>query len=303
MSEPMMQPVADCITQLASRAQALLEGHAYLRQVIRSTLTGLALYGACVAIVMLAEAWHRRGMGAYRKRTAVNDLAYMVFYRCSVYALLAGPLYGLLMPWLHVFRLHLLHPLHPVAAMFAAWITFDFMRYWTHRLQHTSAFLWAFHSVHHAPTELTLLSANRIHAGEQLATGLLLLVPGLVFGIPAPLWLPVVFLQTLIETMSHARLPWTFGPFSRLLVSPALHAVHHSAEAKDHHRNFAGVFPIWDVLFGTFASPVRDEPLRFGVDGMDVPERLSAQFLHPFRMLFAAEPRTSPLPEEEPATP
>jgi sterol desaturase/sphingolipid hydroxylase (fatty acid hydroxylase superfamily) len=302
MSDPTMQPLADGIARLYDRAQALLEGHAYLQQLITATLTGLALYGACVTLVLLAEAWHRRGVGVYRSRTAFNDLAYMVFYRCSIYALIAGPVYGLLMPRLQMFRLQLFHPLHPIAGMLAAWLMSDFLRYWTHRLQHTSAFLWAFHSVHHAPTELNLFTANRIHAGEQLAVGLLLLVPGLIFGIPAPLWLPVVFLQTLIETMSHARLPWTFGPLARVLVSPALHAVHHSAEARDHHRNFAGVFSIWDVLFGTFAEPTREQPLRFGVEGMHIPERLTSQFLHPLRMLFGAELRRPPAAEEEPVS-
>ncbi|HWW62745.1 MAG TPA: sterol desaturase family protein, partial [Thermoanaerobaculia bacterium] len=173
--------------------------------------------------------------------------------------------------------------LPPLVSIPLCWITFDFLNYWIHRLQHTVRPLWAFHSVHHTATQLTMLTGNRIHAFEQLYVSLMLLVPVLLLGIQ-PRWLPIVFAQVLLETLQHARVRWSFGPLYRIVVSPRFHAFHHSADEREHNGNYGRIFSCWDVLFGTFVSstqPVR----RFGVDDMVVPERLTAQFFHPFRYL------------------
>jgi len=39
--------------------------------------------------------------------------------------------------------------------------------------------------------------------------------------------------------------------FGLVLASPEFHGVHHSADQRDYDTNFAGTFPLWDVLFGT----------------------------------------------------
>jgi len=155
----------------------------------------------------------------------------------------------------------------------------------TPRARHGVRPLWAFHSVHHTQTQLTFLSANRIHFFEQLYVGVLMIVPAFLLGIPQPRWLPILFVQIFSETVQHARLNWTFGRLHRLVVSPAAHAVHHSIDAGEHHSNFGRVFLLWDVLFGTFV-PAEERVRRFGVDGMEVPERLTAQLVHPFRVLL-----------------
>lgn len=71
----------------------------------------------------------------------------------------------------------------------------------------------------------------------------------------------------------------------RLLVSPASHAVHHSTDAREYNANYGRVFSFWDVLFGTFAAR-HQTARRYGVEGMDVPDSLTAQFIHPFRVLL-----------------
>ena len=111
-------------------------------------------------------------------------------------------------------------------------------------------------------------------------------IPAFLLGMPQPLWLPILMAQVFSETMQHARLTWTFGPLHRLFVSPAIHAIHHSADEREYNGNYGRVFSLWDALFGTF---VRADGRRCeGVEGMDVPERLTAQFIHPFRVLAGA---------------
>ncbi len=262
----------------------LLAQHPYLQELVTSTLIGLGVYAVCVLVIVAAELSQRHDMSVYRTRGALNDLAYAVFYKCSIYSILVLPLFGLLTPRLQFLRVGLLLHMPPILSLIACWLIFDFMNYWMHRLQHAVGPLWAFHSVHHAPRRLTFLTANRIHAFEQLYAGVLMIIPAFVLGIAQPRWLPILLAQTFSETIQHSRLTWSFGPWGRLFVSPALHAVHHSADAREYNGNYGRVLSLWDVLFGTFVLSEKDTR-NHGVEGMDVPESLTAQFVHPFRVL------------------
>jgi sterol desaturase/sphingolipid hydroxylase (fatty acid hydroxylase superfamily) len=264
----------------------LLGRHPFLRELIISTLAGLGVYGVCALVVVAAELKQHGDMSVYRTRNTLNDLAYAVFYRCSIYNILVIPLFSFLSPRLQFARIGLLSPLPPLVAVIVSWIAMDLLNYWTHRLEHAVPALWAFHSVHHAQTRLTFLSANRIHAVEQLYSGILMIVPAFVIGVPQRLWLPLLFLQLLSETLQHSRLNWSFGSMHGLVVSPAFHKIHHSADEREYNGNYGRFFSLWDAMFGTF---VRSSMMtrQYGVSGMDIPETLTGQFIHPFRYLMS----------------
>ena len=80
--------------------------------------------------------------------------------------------------------------------------------------------------------------------------------------------------------LTHANLNWTFGPLRYLVASPVFHRWHHSADADCQARNFAPMFPVWDLMFGTFHMPAGERPGLFGAEG--VPDGLFRQLLHPF---------------------
>jgi hypothetical protein len=42
-----------------------------------------------------------------------------------------------------------------------------------------------------------------------------------------------------------------------IIVTPNLHRIHHSAYQPETDSNFSAVFPIWDILFGTFRTKTR----------------------------------------------
>jgi len=148
--------------------------------------------------------------------------------------------------------------------MLAAWIIFDFLNYWMHRLQHAFRPLWVLHRFHHAQTELTFLTASRIHVLEQLYVGILMMIPALLLGVPQPRLLPILVLQIFSETVQHARLQWTYGRLHGVIVSPVFHLTHHSVDVRHHNANYARIFSLWDVLFGTFIRA--EEPVeRFGL--------------------------------------
>ena len=47
-------------------------------------------------------------------------------------------------------------------------------------------------------------------------------------------------------------------------------------------KNFAGLFPFWDVVFGTFYMPRGEAPRSFGTN-TPVPKTVLGQLLFPFR--------------------
>jgi sterol desaturase/sphingolipid hydroxylase (fatty acid hydroxylase superfamily) len=54
----------------------------------------------------------------------------------------------------------------------------------------------------------------------------------------------------------------------RIVVSPAHHQVHHSANPKHFNKNFGSCLALWDWMFGTPYMPEKTrEPLTFGFPG------------------------------------
>jgi sterol desaturase/sphingolipid hydroxylase (fatty acid hydroxylase superfamily) len=73
------------------------------------------------------------------------------------------------------------------------------------------------------------------------------------------------------------------------------HRWHHSAAAESREKNYAPLFPLWDLMFGTFYMPAHARPDRFGADG--VPEDLVGQLVYPLRRApRAARPSGSAMP-------
>jgi sterol desaturase/sphingolipid hydroxylase (fatty acid hydroxylase superfamily) len=81
----------------------------------------------------------------------------------------------------------------------------------------------------------------------------------------------------------HANMNWTFGPFKYLLATPVFHRWHHTALKEGGNTKFAGTFPIWDVLFGTFRMPENELPKSYGKDEADMPAEFGGQLAYPFR--------------------
>jgi sterol desaturase/sphingolipid hydroxylase (fatty acid hydroxylase superfamily) len=142
----------------------------------------------------------------------------------------------------------------------------DFFGYWIHRAFH-SRYLWRFHAVHHSSEQVDWMSLFRFHPVENFilqvvrACGLMLL--GFSF---AHIGLYHGTFAFAVGLLAHANVRtgfWERAPFKYLLVSPALHHWHHSTEKEGLDRNFATVFPFWDLLFGTFFLPDR-KPAKYG---------------------------------------
>lgn len=159
----------------------------------------------------------------------------------------------------------------------------DFLGYWTHRLNHTYPVLWNFHAVHHSAEIVNWLTAVRIHPINDMFSKGLKIIAILLLGfspIAAELYVPVL---SCYVALIHANVPWAYGPFRHVIASPVFHRWHHEMDKKAWGKNYAGLFPIYDVFFGTFYMPRGEQPKKFGISGETMTENFIGQMLYPFR--------------------
>ncbi|MBL8923117.1 MAG: sterol desaturase family protein [Myxococcaceae bacterium] len=131
----------------------------------------------------------------------------------------------------------------------------DLAGYWVHRAMHRVPWLWGFHALHHEAVELSWLDAWRQHPVDFVLHGVAVGVPGALLGVSLGELASVVVLRKAFTTFLHANVRAPFGPFFWVLASPGFHRTHHGADPADFNTNFAGTFPLWDLLFGTARRP------------------------------------------------
>lgn len=142
------------------------------------------------------------------------------------------------------------------ARIAAALVLAELAGYAIHRLMHRVPWLWRFHAVHHAPTELHWLAAWRQHPVDFVIHGIAVGLPAALLGASLADFAAVVLLRKTYTTFLHANLSWRLRGLERWIATPDYHALHHSHEPQDRDRNFAGMLPVLDRMFGTHA-PLR----------------------------------------------
>lgn len=129
--------------------------------------------------------------------------------------------------------------------------------YGLHRVLHVVPMLWKIHRAHHSDLDLDFSTSVRHHPFEVVLAWVAQLATIAVLGIaPAALVIYTVLeVANAVFTHANVRLP---AKVERLLgcvlVTPAMHRVHHSSDAAAANRNFSTLLPWWDKLFGTYAE-------------------------------------------------
>ena len=158
----------------------------------------------------------------------------------------------------------------------------DLIAYWVHRWFH-GRLLWKFHAVHHSSEHLDWLSAVRLHPVNDWVARWIQVSALVVLGFtPAAVAAYVPFL-TFYAIFIHANVSWGLGPLGSVVASPKFHRWHHTSEDEGLDKNFAGLFPWIDLVFGTYYMPAGRLPERFGLKNERVPEGLLGQLAYPFR--------------------
>ena len=165
----------------------------------------------------------------------------------------------------------------------------DFANFYFHWLQHRAPVLWELHKVHHSAEVLTPLTALRVHPlAALLGSQFIALCVGAVAAIFAYLFRDPVTELTILGVnalafgwltilgghLQHSHV-WIMYPRALRLIfnSPALHLIHHSADARHRNKNLGFTFSFWDRLAGTLHEPREDERnLTLGVAPRDMAE-------------------------------
>jgi sterol desaturase/sphingolipid hydroxylase (fatty acid hydroxylase superfamily) len=160
------------------------------------------------------------------------------------------------------------------AEMLLGFVVFDLWMYLWHLANHKIPFLWRFHRMHHSDPEMDVTTGVRFHTGEVVlsAVARLAVLPLLGISVGQVAVYEAVFLPVVLFHHSNVRLPrWLDHGLLALIVTPAMHRVHHSRWQPETDSNYGSVFPYWDLLFRSFR--LRDAAtIRLGLDGLDTPE-------------------------------
>jgi sterol desaturase/sphingolipid hydroxylase (fatty acid hydroxylase superfamily) len=112
-----------------------------------------------------------------------------------------------------------------------------------------------------------------------------------------PLWLQAIemfvigdFIAYWTHRWFHGRTLWKFR-LGWLFASPKFHRWHHTSEDEGLDKNFAGLFPLFDVVFGMYYMPKGRLPERFGLAREAIPETILGQLAYPFRRATSSNSR------------
>lgn len=142
----------------------------------------------------------------------------------------------------------------------------DLAYYWVHRLQHEIRWGWASHVIHHSSQHFNLSTALRQPWVSFITGTFVLSIPLVLIGFH-PLMIAFVssinlFYQFFIHTEVVGKLPgWVEAVFN----TPSHHRVHHGKNPKYLDANYAGIFIVWDRMFGTFVPEDDQEPVDYGL--------------------------------------
>lgn len=276
-------------------------------------LIGVVEITLLVLVLGALEKW--RPVETPQDRSRVRpDMIYTVIHRIGVIPfvlfIVLTPLVDGLDGWM---RMHDLMPLKledlwpglhawPMLSFVFYLVILDFVGYWLHRSQHQLQWWWALHSLHHSQRQMTFWTDDRNHLLDDVVMDGAFALVALLIGVAPAQFITLIVLSRTLESLSHANLRVSFGRIGeRLLVSPRFHRVHHAIglghEGRARGCNFAVLFPIWDVLFGTadFAAHYPATGIRDQLTGRDYGQGFWAQQWLGLKRLVRAGPDSQAL--------
>jgi len=218
---------------------------------------------AFVALVLIEMLWvRRRNRERYEARDTLTSLA-MGLGSTVAGALTAGAILGM-SGWLNANRLF------DIPYVWWAWVLCfvldDFNYYVFHRAAHRVRWFWASHVNHHSSQHYNLSTALRQTWTGFFGLSFVFRLWPLLLGFPVPMLLLCgginLIYQFWIHTEAIGRMPrW----FEAVMNTPSHHRVHHAVNPRYLDKNYAGVFIVWDKMFGTFAPEDGRDTIRYGL--------------------------------------
>lgn len=256
-----------------------------LNPAIRGSLSPIIILLEYLPLIYILERLSGGKTTQYKSQGFRQDLFYWVWHSSGLYrTLFTASVLGVLSPYLKVFELKLLVPLHYIVRVVVFYLIAEFIAYWYHRWQHSNRFLWAFHTTHHTQKHLSFATFNRFHPIDEFLMDIIPYVPLLMLGATVKEWAPLFWMHRVLVYLQHSEVRWRFGLLGRVFVSPHFHAFHHSANPAHYNRNFGATLSVWDYCFGT-ALDEAERPSRYGLPDVEM-TTIASTFLVPFRLAY-----------------
>ena len=150
----------------------------------------------------------------------------------------------------------------------AAFLLLDYGIYRWHVLTHDVPFLWRFHLVHHVDLDLDASTALRFHAADMAISVPYRALQVLTAGASprALAWWQRFFFLSVLFHHSNWRLPAGLDrALSRVLTTPRMHGIHHTARRDRTDSNWSSGLSLWDHLHRTFRDDVPPPDEAIGV--------------------------------------
>lgn len=177
--------------------------------------------------------------------------------------------------------------LPPSVEIVLAMAMLDLTIYAQHRLFHSTPALFRFHQVHHADVDFDVTLGSRFHPVEMFLSMLIKIAAVVVIGASAPavVLFELVLAATSLFNHGNVRIPSSLDRLLRLLiVTPAMHTVHHAVDRADRDSNFGFAISWWDHILGTYRDRSAVASPAFGLpehqSGID--QTLAWMLLLPF---------------------
>jgi sterol desaturase/sphingolipid hydroxylase (fatty acid hydroxylase superfamily) len=149
------------------------------------------------------------------------------------------------------------HRIANIGRAWWAWIVLlfaeDLCYYWFHRVHHEVRLFWGCHVNHHSSRYFNLSTALRQPLLTPL-TGPIFWAPLPLIGFPPWMVLTAQAWSLLYQFWLHTEVIDRLGPLEWIMNTPSHHRVHHGKNLGYLDKNHAGIFILWDRLFGTFAK-------------------------------------------------
>jgi sterol desaturase/sphingolipid hydroxylase (fatty acid hydroxylase superfamily) len=164
---------------------------------------------------------------------------------------------------------------------FIALMVTEVFHYLGHRLMHEVPQLWRFHSIHHSIEEMDWLASARLHPVDQIITKTITIIPLYILGFSKATFGIFLSFSIVYALFIHANVKIPMWFLSYFIVTPQFHHWHHSSEQAAHNKNYAGIFPFIDMIFGSFYLP-NQMPEKYGVSE-PIPNNYLKQMIYPFQ--------------------
>lgn len=216
-----------------------------------------------VLLVLLEMMWAwRKSPDSYEPRDTLTSLA--MGLGSTIAGLLTAGIVGSAFAAVYQYRLF------EIGWAWWAWaacfILDDLAYYWFHRTAHRVRWFWASHVNHHSSQHYNLSTALRQTWTGTIAFSFIFRLPLLFIGFPPAMILFCAGLNLIYQFWFHTeaidKCPrW----FEAVFNTPSHHRVHHATNPLYLDRNYAGVFIIWDRMFGTFQAEVKEIRPHYGI--------------------------------------